>query len=125
MNTIVKGVDLKKVLGIKENKHLYSNEESLAITSTNYWVNMSTYLMLAFVFVPIVMAIFWFVSWCFNIFGMESIGKHIYKQLKSFWNKMFFGNSIKAQTATYLPQAISFLIYMRTIDNSNHILTLL
>lgn len=61
LDRVSKEVDLKKVLGIQD-KQLYSNEESMALTSTNYWVNMSQYLMLFLLFVPIVMAVFLFVS---------------------------------------------------------------
>ena len=61
LSRVSKDLDLKKVLGIQD-KQLYSNEESMAITSTNYWVNMSQYLMLFLLFVPIVMAVFLFVS---------------------------------------------------------------
>ena len=39
--------------------------------------------------------------------------------MKSFWNKLFFENSIKAQTGTFLPSAVAFAISSRTIDLDN------
>ena len=74
---IFKDFDFKKMMGIQEKEQqLYSNEESLSLGSTSYWVNMSAILMLVAI-IPTLILAFFLLSQFLKFFGFRSLGKQI------------------------------------------------
>ena len=75
LELIFKDFDLEKMLGIEgEEKQLYSNEESLSVGSSNYWVNMSTYILLFIAILAVALVVVPLVMVFMNFLGCPSIG---------------------------------------------------
>ena len=88
-----------------------ASEEASSMETTDFFANMSTFI---FIGVMIVFGVLFMLVLAFVC--KDTIKEHIMFKLKQFKNETFFGNTIKAQTGTYLKTAISFIVFMRTIN---------
>ena len=110
MGMVIKDFNFNKLMGIEPQK-MSASEESSSMESTNFWANMSTFI---FIFVVIIFSVI--VAGLLVLFCFKSIANIVQSSLIQFKNDTFFGNSIKAQSATYLKTTISFCVFYRTIN---------
>ena len=75
LELIFKDFDLEKILGIKgKEEQLYSNEESLSFGSSNFWMNMSTYILLFIAILAVALVVVPLVMVFMNFLGCPSLG---------------------------------------------------
>ena len=106
--------NLEEFMGFTNGK-MKASEESSSLVTTDFIANISTYL---FIFLLVISGCFFLLF--MTLFLRKKIADKIKTGLTKFKNDMFFANSIKAQSATYLKTAISFLVFVRTINWEGH-----
>ena len=110
VGTFIKDFELNKFMGFKQQK-MTSSEESSQMYTTNFWANMSTFI---FIFVVILTGVF--IVLILICACKKAISDLLLLYLTKFKNDTIFGNTIKAQSATYLKTTISFAVFFRTIN---------
>ena len=75
LELIFKDFDFEKALGIEgKQEQLYSNEESLSVESSNYWANMSSYILVFIAILVVALIVFPLVMVFMNFLGCPTIG---------------------------------------------------